>query len=428
MRKKFIVLSILTALFTLLICHGYAQENIISIPRQLSLFLVFKGDFTQEEYFLLKETLLIKLAEDKDINLVEPVTLEEMSPEKRNIKAGELGADCWLAANVTADPETIKIVYSSYDLINKKFIINEKSYKKSRKIRSLDKSFWKEIIIDIGKEYSQITGKLEVKEVVEYTTDTKDAIEQKGVKVVIQAIPGTRIYGLTDTPIIADTRGIAKTELAQLTTYEIEAVCSGYYPVEQNFYVEYEPVKITLQQIPGSKIAFDIYLHQADYLGAGCLYYIIPNNFYVELSATTYLKKLIWPVEENIEEWEAPLLPVYFTSGFYVNPADSFFRYGFNFGFFIRFVYLDGIGVTIDPISRWGFKIFGFHAEVSGFNKIRFFYEHNVLVYYTDTPELMKAALIGGPDSDSGSPPGYIFGNSHVLDFLDIKVGIRIIL
>jgi hypothetical protein len=179
----------------------------------------------------------------------------------------------------------------------------------------------------------------------------------------------------------------------------------------------------------GSRFAFDIYLHQVDYLGIGGLFYIIPNSLYVELSATTFYKKLIWPVDEyaNPEDFEAPLLPVYLTAGYYMNREDALFRFGFNTGVFLRFVSLEDQGITLDPISAWGVKIFGFHGEVSSFRKIRFYYEHNILAYYTQTPALMKTAIQGS--SGSAGTAGYIFGlNPFVFDFLDLKIGVRIIL
>jgi hypothetical protein len=408
---------------------GLTQEDTISVPRKVSIFLVIEGDFAEDEKVLLKESLLIKLAEDNDISLVEPLVLSEPGIEERHTRAEELGADCWLAVKVSADTEAITIVYSSYDLIDSQFTIEEKSYRKSRKIRSLHRSFWKDIIIDMAKAYSQITGKLEIKEVIEYTTDTKDAIQQKGVKVVIAATPGTRITGLTKEPLIVNTMGIAKTELAQLTTYKLKALCPGYYPLKKSFYIEYDPVRITLEQVPGSRFAFDVYLHQVDYLGLGALFYILPNFLYVELSATTFYKKLIWPVDKESDpaDFESPLLPVYLTAGYYINREDALFRFGFNTGAFVRFVSLEDTGITLDPISTWGIKILGFHGEFSGFRKIRFYYEHNVLAYYTETPALMQAAIQG--PSGSGGTAGYIFGlDPFVFDVLDLKIGVRIIL
>lgn len=433
MNRKYIVFYLILIFSFIGFSHGFAEdgaEDIVSVPRQLSLFLVFKGDFEQDEIVLLKQTLLIKLAEDKDISLVEPVIAEELTPDQRHIKADELGADCWLAAQVTAKTEIIDIVYSSYDLINSVFMIEEKEFEKDRKIRSLDRSFWKDIVIDVAQKYSQITGKLEIKEVIEYQTETKDAIEQKGVKVVIEANPGTRIQGLSADTLVVNDRGIAKIELPQASTYKMKASCSGFYPLEKSFYVGFEPVKITLEQQPASWIAFDVYLHHVDYLGAGFLFYILPNYFYVELSMTTYIKKLIWPVARDDErDYESPLFPVFLTTGFYVNEEDRFFRYGFNVGAFIRFLYHEKKERIIpDPNSSWGLKLLGFHAEFSGYKKIRFFYEHNILVYITEDVNRLIAAIDGDPGS-GGIIMGNFFGNFRsAVTFWDIKLGVRFIL
>jgi hypothetical protein len=330
---------------------------------------------------------------------------------------------------VTAKTEIIEIFYSSYDLINKKFMIEEKKYEKSRKIRSLQRSFWREILIDIEQKYSQVTGKLEIKKVIEYQSDIRDAIEQKGVKVVIEANPGTRICGLSTDVLVVNDRGIAKVELAQASTYRMKALCTGFYPVEESFYVGYEPVKITLQQQPASRIAFDLYLHHVDYLGAGFLYYIYPNLVFAELSATTYIKKLIWPVEGDTRDWESPLFPVFLTAGFYVNNEDLFFRYGFNAGVFLRFFFDDNKGkIVLDPVSSWGIKLLGFHAEFSGFPKIHFFYEHNILLYFTENPDLLEAAVKGKIEPRDINPGVYPDTSTHALNFFDIKLGVRFFL
>ena len=113
MNRKYIVFYLILIFSFIGVSYGFAEDgaaDIVSVPRQLSLFLVFKGDFEQDEIVLLKQTLLIKLAEDQDISLVEPVIAEELTPDQRHIKADELGADCWLAAQVTAKTETIDIV------------------------------------------------------------------------------------------------------------------------------------------------------------------------------------------------------------------------------------------------------------------------------------------------------------------------------
>ncbi|MBN2532805.1 MAG: hypothetical protein JXB88_07940 [Spirochaetales bacterium] len=415
MKREPIIFYLILIFFMICLSYGFTEEsteeNIVSVPRQLSLFLVFKGNFDQEETLLLKQSLLIKIAEDDDINLVEPVIEEDLTPDMRNIKADELKSDCWLAVLVTAKTETIEIVYSSYDLINKKFVIEEKKFIKDRKIRSLQRSFWKDIIIDIANKYSQVTGKLEIKEVVEYKNTTKDAVQQKGVKVVFEGNPGTSIQGLSEEALVVNERGIARIELAQASTYKMKAVCPGYYSLEQSFYVGFEPVKITLKQEPASRIALDAYLHEVDYLGGGFVFYLIPNYYFLELSITTYIKKLIWPVEKgDTKDYESPLFPVFLTFGFYVNEEDSFFRYGFNAGVFIRLFYDNDRGIILDPVAGWGVKLFGFHAELSTLKKIRFFYEQNVLVYITENPNLLS-------DNDM-----------HAINFFDIKLGVRFIL
>jgi hypothetical protein len=429
MNKNYVVLSFIVMIMIASLFPGYGEENaedVVSVPRKLCLFLLFGDTFKEEDTFLFQQTLMLKLAEDKDISLVEPVMTEEMPLTQRHEKAEDLGADCWLAVQLSSREEIIEIRYSSYDLLKDTFTIEEKKYEKSAKIRNLQRSFWRDIIVDIAQHYSQTTGKLEIKEVIEYQSDIKDALEERGVKVVFEATPGTRIQGLPEDSLVVSDRGIAKTELARASTYRIKASCAGYYPLEKSFYVGNEPVKVTLEQQPASRFGCDLFLHQADYLGAGFLFYIVPNYIFTEISATTYMKKLIWPVEKETSDWESPLFPVFFTAGFYVNEEDDLFRYGFTTGVFIRFFYDDNEGsIILDRVSSWGIKVLGFHAELSGYKKIRFFYEHTILIYATENPSLLKAAIDRKINPESMVSGIYFIDFEHVINFFDIKLGVR---
>ena len=119
MTRKYILFYFILIFSFIILCNGFSEEagEVVSVPRQLSLFLVFKGNLEEDEIVLLKETLLIKLAEDNDISLVEPLITLDLTQDAQHSKAGELGADCWLAVTVTAKTETIEIVYSSYDFL-----------------------------------------------------------------------------------------------------------------------------------------------------------------------------------------------------------------------------------------------------------------------------------------------------------------------
>jgi hypothetical protein len=425
--KMKIIISIIICTFCVAGGSIFAGEEIATVPRQLSLFFIARGDVKEDEKLILLQSLLIKLSEDDDINLIEPVIEKSLSSAERTEKSKGMGADCWLFAEINGVKKRLEVVYSSYDLIEEKFVILEKKYEKIRDIPNLSRIFWKNLLADVAQNYNAITARVEVKEIVKYNPGRKEVIEKKGVKVVFEARPGTKIFGIGKYPVLIDDKGLAKVECKQLTTYKIKAECTGYYPIEKRFYVEQEPVKVVLQQKPASRFAFDIYLEQSDYIGGGFIYFIIPNYFYTELSTTLFFKKLFWPVEEDQANWEAPLMHIFLALGYYFNKEDSFVRIALNSGVFIRLFFHEDLLVALEPLSGVGLRLCGVHLEVSSFPKVRFFYDHNWLIYFTDYPDLMRAAILG-TSNDEGMLFGFVFGRHTVMDFLNFQIGIRILL
>lgn len=429
--KKITVICFIILILLCTVEYSFTDDvvdTVITIPRELMIFFITQGDLKEEEKALLKQTLAMKLSEDEDINIVEPIIEKSLSHEDQNKYCLENNADSWLNAKIAGKPDKIIITYSSYDLSENKFIIREKTFEKARELRNIHRLFWKNILIDIARGYSRKKGKLEIKEVIKYKVREKDEIEKKGVEIIIAAKPGTQIKGLGEDSVLIGEDGMIKKELIQRTTYKLKAECPGYYTVEHSFYVGSDPVTIELDQTPASSFGFDAHFQQFDYFGAGFFYFILPDRLYTELSFTTYILKLIWPVQGNLDDWQAPVTHLLLTAGYYFGSGEDIFRFGLSSGFFLRFItFAENTVFGFDPLSGWGLKLIGFHAEASAWTKIRFFYEHNFLLYLTDNTQLVKAAAIGSDYSDNFLA-GYIFLDGAVLDTLDFRIGIRILL
>ncbi|MBN1698711.1 MAG: hypothetical protein JW881_14440 [Spirochaetales bacterium] len=405
----------------------FGVEEIATVPRQLKIFFTVSGDVTEDEKNIFLQTLLIKLSEDSDINLIEPVVERSLSPSEKTDRSRESGADCWLSADINASGEKVAVTYSSYDIRNGTFVFEDKKYEKIRTIPNLSRILWRNVLVDVAEQYSAITQPVEVKEIVKYNPGIKEVVEEQGVKVVFEAKPGTVIYGNGIEKVTVDETGLAKVECSQMETYKIRAEHSGYYPLEKNFYVETQPVKVVLDQKKASQFAFDLYFEQFDYFGGGFLYYIIPNYLYTELETTLFFKKIFWPVEKDGVNWEAPLMHVFLSLGYYLNKEDSLFRLAVETGVFFRLFFHEDLFISLDGLSGMGLKLCGVHLEVSSFPKLRFFYDHNIMLFFTDYPDLMRTAIVGS-SNDDGMLFGYLFAEKFVMDFLNFRIGVRFIL
>jgi hypothetical protein len=64
------------------------------------------------------------------------------------------------------------------------------------------------------------------------------------------------------------------------------------------------------------------------------------------------------------------------------------------------------------------------NLEISTFERLRFYVEYSIAIYFCKSGELFRAAMSGGT-GDSQSTAGYLFSGPGVIDFLDFKIGVR---
>jgi hypothetical protein len=416
-----------SVLLLLVLIASFAGAETTSVQRKLAMFLVFQGNLTTDEKTILSETLLAKASEVESITVIEPVWTgaKDITYAEKNEKSIALGADCYLAVTITGKTDEVELKYLSYDISQKKIAVAETTQVRDRGLRSLDRSFWMDIITGLSANYERISGDLVIKEITKHTGEEKVIEEAKGVKVVILAQPRTVVEGMGKNPSVVDDDGLVTMEIPGSASYELYATCPGFYPVRKLVYIGSDPIRIELEQNPGSMFAVDLYLHQSDYLGAGFRYYYVINKFFVDFKTTLYMWKLIWPVEGNKNKYEAPLVHFNLLTGLYINNEDALFRFSVSAGPFIRVIYIDPLGLMLDQISGVGITLPSVNIEVSSFEKIRFFFEYNVNFYFTDHVDFFKTSS-GNVGNNKGNSFGYIFTDYHfVMDLMDFKVGIR---
>ena len=423
MAKKRICLLIFFLFFLFTITPEENMQKVI-IPRKMYLFLDITGNITDPEKLLLQESLLILLSESSDLLIMEPVVFKAMSEEEMNtfVKKGE--GDCWLQIKFNGEPDKLTIKASSYDLFENKYIIKNKTLEKDRKIRGITRGFWRDIYTDIEAGYHAIEELKQVKEVV-----TKKQVEEivtisKGINLIIEGLPGTTITGAGDKPVLIGEDGKVTVDLAKFSTYNIRASKAGYYPVKTTVYITDKEKSIVLEQKPGLLLGGDIYLQSIDYPGVGIFYYLLPDSFFLELGATFYQFKLMWPVpDEDINKYSLPLTHLFLNAGFYILPADSFISVYLSTGAFIRLIGLGDKGIVLDPLSPWGLKILAINAEIFLFKNVKPFFEYGCLFYFTQDGRMMEASLT---DVNSRLTNGYIFTDKLVIDMVHIQAGVRI--
>lgn len=422
MKKQLVLMALLVA--TVSLVPAFSQTE--SVARKMALFITFTGNVTESEKTLLAETLLVRVSELAHISVIEPMRQlqKDITYKEKQSIAETMGADAYLTVAINGVKDSITYTYLSFDIANGKLAIEEKSIERDRELRGLHLGFWNPLVSDLASNYKMISGKLTVKEIRKFTGEESVVQKEKGVKVVIVAQSGTKLNGLGPETVTVDDEGLARIDLPQSATYEVYATCDGYYPVRKQFYVGNEPLRIELEQETGSVFAIDAFLHQADYAGAGFRYYYMPNRQFIDASLTLFFWKLIWPTDHDRSAYEAPVILLEIATGRYFNEADSLFRFSFSQGIFFRFAFTDTLGFTLDPISRFGISVWSIDLEFSTMSKVRFFFEHNLNLYFTSNGDLFRLALTNGGSSEENTA-GYIFSGSAVLDFLDFKVGVR---
>jgi hypothetical protein len=399
-----------------------------TVPRKMAMFIVYKGNLTDDEKIVLSESLLVKISEIESITVIEPMWkgTKDITYSEKKTRAEGLGADAYLTITITGEKDRIQIIFLAFDILQNKIAIDEKTIEKSREIRGLDRSFWQPVTADVANGFRPISGDLVIKEITKHTGKENLIQEVQGVKIVIVAQPKTIVAGMGKNTYTADEDGLVRLELPGSSTYELYATCAGFYPVRKQIYIANEPLRIELDQEQGSNFGVDLFLQQVDYIGAGFRWYYVPNMWFFDFRSTLFFWKLIWPTNGDKNRYEAPVTHLGLYGGFYINNEDSLFRFSVSTGVFCRLTFIEPLGIILDPISQFGITFGALDIEISPMEHYRFFIEYSPTLYFSNNIELFKASVTSNKSNNNGKTPGYAFAGDIAFDYLDIKVGFRI--
>ncbi len=404
---------------------GVACQENVQVPRRLLLlFEILPGsEFSREERILIYESLLVMLETNApEIALFEAP--ERGNPpdraEERSKLAAQIGADAWLWVGVEGNRDSLTLRIESYDLLAEQQVI-EKTIEKIG-LRSLEKRFWDEVIRAVRERYETRPQKIVESEVTETNGE-----------VILTAVPGTEIEGLTDFPLLVQDSGELLVGLDQSATYTLRATKNGYYPLTRTFALTSPQLDLALEQRRASRFAVEFYLNNLTYPGIEASIYIIPNLFFGRIGINTFLVGLPFRNLEEGGRTSFGLSHINFGLGIYLNAPDSLFRFYVAAGAFLRIMHLEERPFWLEPISSVGmFPAVG--VEVSTIPTFRFFVEYRPLIYFTGEPELMAASYArskteegaGSTDDVDLSPP-FIFPDfGGVIDPTNFNVGLRI--
>ena len=423
MRLK-VTTGILLFVFTLL---GYSQQPAYSqqpvqVPRSVMLFFepVQGAELSDENMLLLYETLLMKLELDvRDIVVFEHADVRAIPATDlgKSRSAQEAGADAWLWVAVGGSPNALEIEVRSLDLLKEEETLRLEL--KKADLLGLDRQFWDEITEAVKSRYPKVEQRI---------IDRKIDVAE----VVFQVLPGTKIHGLTDQPLVADSAGEVSVELLQSAVYSLRAIRDGYYPVTRSIYVDEPKMIVPLKQQAGSRFALDFFLNNLTYPGFEASFYIIPNYFYLRFGFNTFVIGLPFRNFLEGDRIGYSLTHLNLAAGVYFNQPDHVFRFYFSGGMFLRINHIMDSGLGIDPISSIGlFPSVG--IEVSTLPRLRLFFEYRPLLYLTRYPDLMAASYLkskyeGGTTATQNrvDAPPYIFLDGAVIDPVNINIGLRI--
>ncbi|MBN2736603.1 MAG: hypothetical protein JXR70_06450 [Spirochaetales bacterium] len=418
MIKKNIIALILcfTALF------AWTQET-ASIPRKMAVFVVNKN-LNQKDLVLYSNSFVIQLEEDPDIVVMEPLVYQNLDETGKADRTKELGGDSYVEIQLESSGSSIIISYMSYDLYNDRLAIPDATLQEDSSFSNLKQNLFYNVISEIGNKYESITGELTIKEIKKFTFDESANVMKQGIKIVIYGLPGTRITGLEKEHIISE-NGTAIAYVPRFTTQKIQGHHYDYYPAIESFYIEDQPEEIILEQKPATRIAFDVFLYQLDYIGANFAFYFYPNFIFAQTGVTYLGKKLIFPVEDSqLSHLEAPILNISLAGGYYFNSEDQLLRFSLKHGAFLSLLISEELGVQPNPLAGFAINVVSANMEISPYPKLRAFLEYSLVAYLTNDANQVKQAMYSEDNSDS-NVIGYIFMTPFIFDLLDIKIGVR---
>ena len=325
---------------------------------------------------------------------------------QREKAARDRGADGWLLLTLGGGAARPSLRVSSYDLIYQVITL---SFTANRSepfpIMDIDRELWGDVIPRVVAAYPAILPSA-------YSRG-----ETAPATVIIRALPGTVVSGLSPKPIVVGPDGTASVEIPSPLPYSYRATLGGYVPVSQDIYFKGQP-EITITQARSPWLLVDFTLSDGFFPGVSGTFSVSPFPGFVRLGFTTFRAGLAINQGDNNLLASIPLSQLTLHLGIYFTPEDKPLRWYAGAGGLLRLSLPDGSDLTVDPLMPWGIQVIG-GMEIAFSPHLRTFVELTPSFYATPLAGIFQAYF-----TDYQFP--YIpLGDIGALDPFELRLGVR---
>lgn len=421
MNKK---AALFTTLFFIFSINLFADGEAL-IPRRLFLFFESSEELNQREQIMVQESLVANLAAETEVIIVEGAESEQGEPlpqsvEERGARASEYKADCWLLVKVQPQDTQLDIAASLFD-ISVDTLLWEKSFTGTNRLQELESSIWQELVGAVEEALPPRAQEFVIEEIIRTVSEVQVVEKIVGVPLTIEALPGTRISGLTKEQIIIPEEGRVTLEVPGGATYQIRAAKKSYYPEELGFFVDKEALTVDFEQSPAARFGAELMMDFHKFTGLGLYYFPARSFLFTGLRAEASFFSVLPPFDVDKWDWDSRNIILSMDLGRYLFPADSFFRVALSAGAFMRFSFPVNGAAELHPYFPYGVSL-GTLFELSRNRRIGFFLENRIKISLRQSDE--PASDTNGDDPYRGIIIlGDIFGDIAVIKDLLIKLG-----
>ncbi len=376
MRIKTALLAILFLLFSISL---FADGEIL-IPRRLFIFFESSGELNQREQIMLEESLVANLAAKTEVIIVESAEREPLpqSVEEMGARASEYKADCWLLVKVRPQDTQLAIAASLFD-ISGETLLWEKSFNGTKRLQELESALWQELVGAVEEALPPRAQEFVVEEITRKVSEVQVVEKIVGVPLTIEALPGTRISGLTKEQIIIPEEGRVTIEVPGAATYQIRAAKKSYYAEELGFFVDKEALAVDIEQNPAARFGAELLMNFDNFTGLGLYYFPVRGFLFAGLRGEVSFFRVFPPFAVDEYDWDSRNIMLSLDLGCYLFPADSFFRIALSAGTFMRLYFPLNATAELHPYFPYGVNL-GTLFEFSRSRKIRFFLENRIKI------------------------------------------------
>ncbi len=420
MNKKAALFAILFLLFSISL---FADGEIL-IPRRLFIFFESGEELNQREQIMLEESLVANLAAKTEVIIVEGVESEPLpqSVEERGARASEHKADCWLLVKVRPQDSQLDIAASLFD-ISGETLLWEKSFNGTKRLQELESALWQGLVGAVEEALPPRAQEFVVEEIIRKVSEVQVVEKIVGVPLTIEALPGTKISGLTKEQIIIPEEGRVTLEVPGGATYQIRAAKKSYYAEELGFFIDKEVLAVVIEQTPAARFGAELLMNFDNFTGLGLYYFPVRGFFFAGLRGEASFFSVFPPFAVDEYNWDSRNIMLSLDLGCYLFPADSFFRIALSAGTFMRLYFPLNGTAELHPYFPYGVSL-GTLFEFSRSRKIRFFLENRIKISLRQWDQPQPASGTNGNDPYEGILMlGDLFGDVTFIRDLLVKLG-----